>query len=710
MHLFFINSALFGILLLGVLPLLVHMFARNRPPQYAFSNVDFLQKILKKTARFKKPQDWILWFLRTLALLALLSAFLLPMISMKDEGVVADRVSRVYLIDRSASMAAEQGSSTRFQQACQRVAELLQADAPDLANVVWIQAQAQSVFPQLGKNLTYLEESVLRADVAYENGAIGSAVELAIRQLEGSTHRKEIVLLSDFQESAYSNLDINLPAGIELKKVQIGSGEVANLAISNVYTSVANPMVGQELAVVAKVHNYSSSPRRTSVFADMGGNRRSQMVELPAWGEAEIRFRSSFQSAEKVLITLSLAEDAYPADNQCSIVVPVRQSMRVAFIHAAEQRVNGETVVPNELDVWQRLFNCFDWVECDFVELDSLTNFSAATTYDYIFVNQWNGSDSELIKQWAQEGTSLVVMPAGGVPAAHLQAIMSADKPADLAGRTLLQGKPRSMLGSESSRTADASQFWTVTASARLASQDAGLFALYESGDFGSAVSGNVYQRISLPADLGEDVNHLLEYSDGKAAMLSSSAHGAPVVLWGVMVGLESSSWAESSSIVTFVGEFLKHHQSASKLELSQYPAGSYLSYKLDERVEASSVTLKKDGSESVPIAQKMSEQGVLMQSKDTQAVGVYFWVSGSETVDTQVINFPYSESNLKLMDAELLTVGERLHVDELMRMASLGDGVELWPYLILICLLLLMIENLLAMYRPRGMKKEVMR
>ena len=86
------NTAWIWLLSLAAVPLAVHLFARSNPPKYSFSSTVFLQRIMKKTARLRKPQDWLLLLLRTLAALALLFVFLQPLLT--GEGAVAGLSSR----------------------------------------------------------------------------------------------------------------------------------------------------------------------------------------------------------------------------------------------------------------------------------------------------------------------------------------------------------------------------------------------------------------------------------------------------------------------------------------------------------------------------------------------------------------------------------------------------------------------------------------
>ena len=118
MSLLFQHPALLGLLALAGLPVLVHLLSRARPPVYRFSNIDFLRRVLRRTARIRRPQDWLLLLLRTLALLAIAAAFASPFLISKSASLPGEKSTVILLVDRSASMAAREGVGSRFDAAC----------------------------------------------------------------------------------------------------------------------------------------------------------------------------------------------------------------------------------------------------------------------------------------------------------------------------------------------------------------------------------------------------------------------------------------------------------------------------------------------------------------------------------------------------------------------------------------------------------------
>ena len=58
----------------AAVPLLVHLFARSRPREREFSSLIFLRRAVKRHVRLRRPKDWLLLAVRTLAAACLAAA------------------------------------------------------------------------------------------------------------------------------------------------------------------------------------------------------------------------------------------------------------------------------------------------------------------------------------------------------------------------------------------------------------------------------------------------------------------------------------------------------------------------------------------------------------------------------------------------------------------------------------------------------------
>ena len=87
-------------LLTALIPLLMHLIRREKPPKVAFSSIRFLQKTSRKLILFQNIQQWLLLFLRSLLFLLLAIAFARPLLDSSVAGFI-DGIpeSHVILLD-----------------------------------------------------------------------------------------------------------------------------------------------------------------------------------------------------------------------------------------------------------------------------------------------------------------------------------------------------------------------------------------------------------------------------------------------------------------------------------------------------------------------------------------------------------------------------------------------------------------------------------
>ena len=77
----FLNPALIWLLPLAGIPFLIHWLSRRFPKRFLFSSIEDIRRTVAGRSRLFRWRHLLLLLLRTLALLALLGAFLKPVIA-----------------------------------------------------------------------------------------------------------------------------------------------------------------------------------------------------------------------------------------------------------------------------------------------------------------------------------------------------------------------------------------------------------------------------------------------------------------------------------------------------------------------------------------------------------------------------------------------------------------------------------------------------
>jgi len=666
MSLFLENGGWMGLLGLALVPLLVHLLARTRPPRFAFSSVEFLRRGLRRSARVRKPQDMLAWLLRTLAVLGVAGAVIGPILASRDAALPGMARSVVVVADRSGSMAAPDGVGTRFSAACEAAASHLKKARPEAANVVWLDSRPEAVFPRPGPNVSFLVESINRAEVRLEAGAVDTAMRIAGEQLAEAPGHRELVLISDFQASAWEDAALPVPDGVKVIKRQVGT-ETGNSSIEALFVTPADPVAGQEVGVVARVRNHAGTPRRATLYLEAGGGRQSRVIELPAWGSTEAVFEARFGRAEEVLLSAALEADEFPADDRRHAVVEVREALDLVVI--------GEG---GDGEVWNALGDALPWLRVRIEDAPPRPG-----TAQFAYAADWNGENVERWRELAASGAAVLMRPGPRTPLAALL---------DLAGVESEGGGSFAVEGSETG--------WE----AEIGDADAKVFALFRTGEFGNPLGGVFRSRSKLPAGAVAGGGRLLaRYADGTPAMVVWDRPPAKVVYWGLALDREVSTWPDQSSFVPFIGEFLLHERAVVPPASTEVRAGGELFWQPGEEAVRSQVRLVTSGGEECPVDAEAGEAGTLFRGRMRAAPGVYEWKLGGQLATRRVVNFPETESDLRVMDPGRLA-GEEVEGSALLQRAALGRGVPLWPLLAAAALVFLLGEGVVTLWKPRAM------
>jgi len=670
MSLFFQQSWLLPLLALAALPLLVHLLSRTRPPLYRFSNLEFLQRVVRRTARLRRPKDWLLLILRTLAVFALLAAFVGPLLLSKNAPLPGEKRTIILLVDRSASMAARDGPTTRFESAVISAREALDTLRPDAANLIWIDAEPSAIFPEPAPNRAFLGESLQQAGVRPEPGALPRAWELALRQCAIGTGRKELIVISDFQASAWKNFDTTVPSDIAVRAIPVAHGDSPNVAVSSLVASPAEPVAGQEATILCRVRNYSGESRRTTLALDAGGSHQSRPVEIPAWGTTEAAFIVRCPAAGLLPLTAALDNDAFPADDRCYAALRIRESLRMAVAAPAASP---------ESKTARSLANALPWLEA--IDCPDPAN---PPPCDILLVPSWKGADPEKLRALAAQGTTLIVAPAPGVSAAAL-ATLTGTTAAAADGVLTLEAK---------------TEGWQA---APVEGKPA--FALFASGEFGNPLASLTRQRFRLPASLTDKADLLGRFADGQPALLSFATAGAPILVSNLPLDPAAGDWASRPTFLPAFAELILHSRPKTASDLFGIEPGTFPAWAPSDPSQAATLTLTSPDGKPLPLEQKNTSSGPIWRSPQPAVPGLYTWQISGQPVHYSVVNFPESESDLRVLP-QPPTFGagnDNKPADNLARLAALDHGLPLWPWLLAFTLLALIAEPLLASPLPKA-------
>jgi hypothetical protein len=323
-------------ILIGVVaatgPVLLHWLTRPRPVRMPLSTLRFVREAVRQQRTWHRLRDFILLCLRTLAILLLALAVARPQWGQPPQvsDLQGGDAVRVVVLDLSQSMAARASAVEQIERARTVAANYLRYRPGLTANLILAGARPQGVFDTPSTNFDALRDELARCRVLPQRIDVNRALDLAARMLaptaENDRRRRELVLVSDFQRTAWAKANFApLPADTHIQLESTAPPEpLANLAILRVDGHAAGAEGSVQLDV--EVGNYSPSTRKVAVEVTLGNStwrlagtcppgRRTTLKE-----EIGVR-RPGWQTGEARLLGV---DDALAADNVCPFALLVR--------------------------------------------------------------------------------------------------------------------------------------------------------------------------------------------------------------------------------------------------------------------------------------------------------------------------------------------------------------------------------------------------
>lgn len=318
-------ALLFPLAAAVAIPAVIHWLSRRYPKKFPFSSIDDLRRSSTGRSRLLKWRHLLLIALRTLALAALLTAFLLPVTGLRDGAAAESGRHVVLVVDHSLSMtAAEQGASAR-QRAIGEVRRLLDSLGPrDRFQVILAGRTPRAAFAEFSNHrraaIEFLEQAPPPAATADLHSACALVASLA-GDLEGPL---DVVFFSDFQRRNWADASFDrLPADTRLVFVPTAADrQRPNRAVLRVEAGPAAPVAGAAFDFDVRLANHAPDAWQGKVEARfLDGPTTEAEVALPAWGETTRTLRLEVPGAGLQLLEIALPGDDLPDDNQRRLVV-----------------------------------------------------------------------------------------------------------------------------------------------------------------------------------------------------------------------------------------------------------------------------------------------------------------------------------------------------------------------------------------------------
>lgn len=341
----FLSPLLLWGTLLGAIPLVIHLLNRRRFRRVEWAPMLYLKLTIQRNRRRIQIEQLILLLLR-ISLPVLLFFFLArPLLDPTGlEGWLArgGRTSQVVLVDDSLSMGYSGDGPPAFQRARDVAAALLTSARPqDRCTLVTTSAPRTPVLLEVeGSRRDDLAGSAMGLPQTDTHSAWPAVLSGVEEVLEACTYpTRQVTVITDFRKSGWGE-SVNRLArrwkekGIEVRFVDVGGVETANVALLALEPVDRSVLAGAESRWEAEIRN-GSSRTLSGLKGILRVDDSPTEVALPEIAPGQTtRFPLTvrFPSAGPHDLSLELPEDPLSGDNRLWASVPVKDSLLIRLV------------------------------------------------------------------------------------------------------------------------------------------------------------------------------------------------------------------------------------------------------------------------------------------------------------------------------------------------------------------------------------------
>jgi len=636
----FLNGALLpGLVLLAGLPLIIHLLNLRFPRLFEFSSVKRIRETIAQRSRIFRWRHLLLLLLRTAFVVALLLAFLKPVLRRFDS--TADRrAARAVLIVVDHSLGMEhKGGGLSCRQRAENEAEKILATlgAEDSVNIITAGRTAQSCFFELSHNqaearhfLGAIKPGFTRADFSQANG-------VAARLLAQAGGRPEIYYLSNFQRRNWANVNFTaLPPTARLFFVDCGPPSRDNRAILGATLSQSQVLAGDTVTLEVEVGNFRDQPMQEPLKVVLDGRVSFEKeVSAAPWSTAKVDLPVTPGGPGLHQCEISIAPDVLALDDHYFLTIPVMEKEGILIVSdAPDPQHDAVLFLKTALNPYEDFAGSLLPESVNAAGLNA-TRLAAVRKVFFTRTGPLSDASCKLVADFVFHGGGITYFLDGDNDAANLAAL----ERAAAAGPLPLKPSARRVAknvgtGAQQIIRGDfKSRYLRLFRGANR--QNLALLEFYDIYDAAATGTGNV----------------LLTYADDTPAMASFN-HGLGTMLFlNFSVSEFSSNLARQRIFPAWMQEIVKNLTSDEPL-----PVSSVVGETVTDEIwksELAANPLRKPSGEPLEVkAEMLGERAGIAFTPDELG---FYSMRGTKLLHSYAINPPPDESDLRPIDRALL-------------------------------------------------------
>lgn len=694
----FLNALMLLGLAATALPLLIHLFHRQRVSTVDFSSIVFIKNHHLQRSRALRIRELLLLVLRMLIILLVVLAFSRPVIegmagSLLGSGFKQKTVFAI-LLDNSYSMDAGRFGKTPFTSAKAEALKIINTMQDGDEGFVVLSTKSTEVLPAVAPtDRERLKKILMDVEVSNRSGDIAGSLGRVRDKLAGiDLLNKQIYILSDLQRNDWEFLrdytsDIPLPTSMQYHLYVFESEEVENVSIDAVSVSEGLLIRNQPEQFVATYTNRTNAAIHNlplTLFIN-GKKRDVRYISLGPRETGTLQFNILLEDPGIYNGYIELHEDDIIADNRRYFTFTVPNSFGVTAIGQSESsffieqvlKPSGGLVTPVELGTASPDVLNSDLYEANVLIVDGSVELTPARLSS--------------LERYISSGGGVLIFQGKGLNAVNYgNRFFKKVFGVSIIGRRGTPGQKQPFL--------------------RLGQVD------YEhpvfhfanhSTDVLSTGAARFFVSYTLDADLGAKV--IARFTDGTPAVVEGRYGNGRALLVATDLNAGWSDLVLRSVFVPFMHRTVRYLHPAVGVSKSGFLAGNKLLQPIALTSANTNLRLEYPSGSSELVKSQITRQGIAVEISDTNQSGVYQIRNNEVVSQAFVVNTDTRESDLESFSLEQAAqlLGKKLPVglmnegSVMIRLEAVdsdtSDRYEVWKSLIIVAFLLLMVEYWLS-------------
>jgi hypothetical protein len=332
-------------MLLGVIPIIIHLLNRRRFRRVEWAPMHYLKLTIQKNRRKIEIEQLLLLLLRICLLLLLFFFLARPVLN--PTGLEhwlggGGRSSQVVLVDDSLSMGYATADAEAFQRARETAGSLLASVRPmDRCTLVTTSAPRTPVLHEVeGTRHDELRAAALALPLTATHAAWPAVLEGVDELLRSCTYpTRQVTIFTDLRKAGWeggiSSIARNWrEAGVRVRIVDVGADDSANISLESLLPLDRTVLAGAASHWEAVIRN-DSSRQLAGAKAILRVDDKPTEVELPDIAPHEVArvpLTVPFPGPGSHDVSFRITDDELPGDNQRWAAVPVKDSLLIRLV------------------------------------------------------------------------------------------------------------------------------------------------------------------------------------------------------------------------------------------------------------------------------------------------------------------------------------------------------------------------------------------